>query len=136
MIPIITALISMDAPQGLGCADRKSSERPGGTSRPSDYPHYPDNHQLNPGDDHFGDHYYHQQHNNDLGAQITCVRLFGPLLATGARGAERAVRIWNVQVALFDMPNFNRFDILSILIFFQISSLISISIFSKSPYKY
>ena len=30
--------------------------------------------------------------------QITCVRLFGALLATGARGAERAVRIWNVEV--------------------------------------
>ena len=43
-------------------------------------------------------HYPDHQHNYDLGDQITCVRLLSPLLATGARGAERAVRIWNLQV--------------------------------------
>ena len=51
-------------------------------------------------------------------------------------------------VALFDMPNLNRFDILSISIFYKIalsisiffriaiSISISISIFSTSPYRY
>ena len=66
-------------------------------------PHCPDHHQHNydPGDNCFGDHFHYQdnqQHDNDPGDQITCVRLFGPLLATGTRGAERAVRIWKVQV--------------------------------------
>ena len=37
---------------------------------------------------------------NDHVDQITCVHLLFPLLATGARGAERAVRIWNVQVTI------------------------------------
>ena len=36
------------------------------------------------------------------------------------------------DVALFDMPNLNRFDILSIAIFCKISLSISISIFFKS----
>ena len=36
-----------------------------------------------------------------------------------------------LEVALFDMPNSNRFDILSISIFSEISLSISISIFSK-----
>ena len=37
-------------------------------------------------------------------------------------------------IALFDMPNLNRFDILSISIFCKIS--LSILIFPKSPYRY
>ena len=40
---------------------------------------------------------------NNPDDQITCVRLLFPLLASGARGAERAVRIWNVQVKLLSV---------------------------------
>ena len=42
-----------------------------------------------------------------------------------------SVEICGRSVALFDMPNSNRFDILSISIFSEISLSISISIFSK-----
>ena len=42
--------------------------------------------------------------------------------------AQQIVLRW---LALFDMPNLNRFDILSILIFCKIALSISISIFSK-----
>ena len=44
----------------------------------------------------------------------------------------------DLRVALFDMPNLNRFDILSISIFSKItiSILISISIFLELPYRY
>ena len=38
----------------------------------------------------------------------------------------------HVSLALFDMPNLNRFDILSISIFCKIALSISISIFSKT----
>ena len=48
-------------------------------------------------------------------------------------GVWPAIKLFRPQVALFDMPNLNRFDILSISIFSKIalSISISISIFSK-----
>ena len=47
------------------------------------------------------------------------------------RSKDALQRFSCIGIALFDMPNSNRFNILSILIFSKISLSISISIFSK-----
>ena len=50
-------------------------------------------------------------HKTCFATQVTCVHLLFPLLATGARGAERAVRIWNVQVrGIVDCMEFDTSD--------------------------
>ena len=60
----------------------------------------------------------HQDFNMDLGDLV-------------ASAEQLTAEIDGVRIALFDMPNLNRFDILSILIFCKIAISISISIFSK-----